>query len=644
MSGIYGYLRSSAESDETLLKRLELWNRAYGNRGCKQRFSSHFGLGCNLEKLSDNAPVGSPVFQIEDSVYAIDALLYNREELLQKGSFSAELSDEELLVHYLNSFGIGALAEVNGDFSGAILDLKTNQLTLFRDHIGVRPLYYYLEKDFTAFSTDIRALTALPSADTSINEEWLYKSVMGLSTIHPTQTEFSHIFCVPPAGILTFRLNDDSITVCTKAYWTIGKKKIRLSSEKEYQEKLRELISDAVTRRLSAASGPFGAELSGGLDSGVIDILLNRTGRKGFYFSWSSSPEDLPLVPKDERLVIQDICNQENISCSYLPRTLTLDSTSIIANHMRDAGFPLSDADHESFRYLLTPSTNILQICETAQFLNRSGAKIVFTGHGGDEGVSHRSRPYELFHYHEYYRFLRLLWSRTHGKKHRIAKTLKACYDNLWKRRAEYHDPLQTFLSTPDLLQPEFAARFRKLKTLRHLFGFDPVAYIRNGGSRFRLEAVAQLGAYNGVRYVVPYLDYRVVDYAVSIPRYLYLRGFRNRFIFREAFKDLMPKSLYILQDKRDTSMLNAEPDPNWFEEFRKNREECFAKLSREKWSRYLNFELLDTWINQGKPTEEEQPLCENIMHHVSTLALLETITTKAREVTDAALKENASK
>ena len=64
-------------------------------------------------------------------------------------------------------------------------------------------------------------------------------------------------------------------------------------------------------------------------------------------------------------------------------------------------------------------------------------------------------------------------------------------------------------------------------------FSYDPVSYIHQGGSRNRLDNVALYGAYNGVRYLIPYLDYRVIDYAVSIPRYQYLRGRRNRFVFR---------------------------------------------------------------------------------------------------------------
>lgn len=79
--------------------------------------------------------------------------------------------------------------------------------------------------------------------------------------------------------------------------------------------RLRELITDSVKRRLDVFPDIIGAELSGGLDSGVIDILINRLGREAVYYSWSFSPQDLPDVPNDERQVIADICEQENIIC-----------------------------------------------------------------------------------------------------------------------------------------------------------------------------------------------------------------------------------------------------------------------------------------------------------------------------------------
>lgn len=645
MSGIYGFLHPSAsEKNNDFLFRMKIWNRAYGKQEAKQHSDIGFGMGCCLEKLSEHAPVGSPIIKKENVYYAIDAVLYNRKELLQKSGCPSVLSDEELLIEYITKYGLHSLSEINGDFSGAIFDSVANKLTLFRDHMGVRPLFYYSDDSFAAFSTDIRGLISLPQVDISINEEWLYKTIMGFSTIHPVQTEFSHIFCIPPGGYLTiYRLNNALVSE-SGCYWTIGQQKVRLSSEKEYQQKLRELITDSVNRRLEVTSDPVGAELSGGLDSGVIDILLHRAGRKGIFFSWSDSPEVLPLVPKDERLVIQDICRQEGISCNYKSSSSGLGISSNIAIGMNEIGVPVREDENEAYRYLLSPTMNTLPICETAQFLNRAGAKVVFTGHGGDEGVSHRSKPYELFYHHEYYRFLRLLWSRTHGQKHRIVRTLKACYKTLWKNRKECHAPLQTVFSSPDLLCPDFSARFQKLKTNAHYFGFDPVSYIRNGGSRNRLDVVAFFGAYNSVRYVVPYLDYRVVDFAVSIPRYLYLRGFRNRFIFREAFKDIMPKSLYVLQEKRDLSYMNAEPDPNWFESFDKQRKDVMCRLSRGLWENYLDFEYIDTWLQQGKPTEEERTQYETTLYLLSLCALFENLVVRTREVTEAGLNKDKEK
>ena len=66
--------------------------------------------------------------------------------------------------------------------------------------------------------------------------------------------------------------------------------------------------------RANIIKGLVGAELSGGLDSGVIDVLLNRLDKKGIYYSWSVHPNELEYAEDDERLIIEEICKRENMT------------------------------------------------------------------------------------------------------------------------------------------------------------------------------------------------------------------------------------------------------------------------------------------------------------------------------------------
>ncbi len=81
-----------------------------------------------------------------------------------------------------------------------------------------------------------------------------------------TSTEYKNSFCVKPGSSLTFTFADGTIKKQENVYWMVGQKKIRLASDEAYQKRLRELIEDAIKRRVDAVSGMVGAELSGGLD------------------------------------------------------------------------------------------------------------------------------------------------------------------------------------------------------------------------------------------------------------------------------------------------------------------------------------------------------------------------------------------
>lgn len=634
MSGILGFLQKSTKENfqNINIKAMLLWNRIYGKGAESVTTNTTYALGCCYEKLSKESKHSTTILTKGKKYAAIDALLFNRKEMLKKLNLHKTVSDEELLFSYIDVLGFDALGDVNGDFAGAIYDDNTKVLHLFRDHMGIRPLFYYASDEFVAFSTDIRGIISLEQVDTSISESWIYKTLAGYSTMSQSTTEYTHIFCVKPASYIQFSFRDNKLALESHKYWELGSKKIRFSSEAAYKDKLRELITDAVKIRLDVISGQIGAELSGGLDSGIIDILINRLGRKGVYYSWSPNPDELPLAENDERLIIADICEQENISCLFRKMNSVLSNDSNIARNIQDIGIPLTNG-HPALQFVLPPYINTLPICEGSQVIQRQGAKVVFTGHGGDEGVSHRCNPYELFYHREYYHFFRYMWSRTHGQKRRIIKTLKNITRVLWETKRKLKRPFLNLFQAPDLLNIDFSNKFSKDKMPALNFAYDPKSYINEGGSRNRLDNVALLGSYSDVRYLIPYLDYRVIDFAVSIPRHLYLKGNKNRYIFREAFKDLMPKSLYNLRIKEDNSDKNKKDNPSWFEEYKERKVEVISILDRNYWKKYLDFDIIDKWMKEEKPSDEKRFESENKMYCLFLFAMAENVVKKSREI-----------
>ena len=638
MSGIYGVVFFGDELNTVDISSMGKWNGAYGRDGEEVYEKAGVKLGCFLEKLSDAAGKSSPVLKMGGKIAVIDAVLFNKEELLEMVRKEARqvdslLSDEELLLIFIDCFGMKALATVNGDFAGAIYDEQKKELVLFRDHMGVRPLFVFQRGDMVAFSTDLRGIVSLKEVDVTISEEWIFKTVAGYSTIGTERTEFEYIFCVEPSEYLVFKLGDGKVNKEKNRYWRFSSKKVKCSSDEEYQKRLRELIADAISRRLQVVSGPVGAELSGGLDSGVISILINRFGREGIYFSWSADPKRVAMEEDDERLVIEDICRQEGIICNYSGNVPFMDEQSAMAEGMRLVGVMPDMNQSPAFRYALPSYINALTLCETSQFIGRKGSKVVFTGHGGDEGVSHRGNPYELFFNGEYLSYYRHFWQVTAGQPRRAIRALKHCYQNVKETKKKFGGVFHMVTGTPNLLNIDFANRYNENDMPKNTFAFDPKSHVEKGATCNRLYNVAILGAYCGVRYLIPFMDYRLMDFALAIPRSQYLKNRVKRYIYREAFKDIMPNSLYVRSIKQSNSANGIKPNPNWLDEYMKKKREVVDILDRAYWSKYLNFEEIDAWVERGELSEEEMTRDRNMLTNLFCCAMVENLVKKAREV-----------
>lgn len=577
MSGIFGVFHRSLTGDalKPHADGLFWWNQNYGHEGTDTCYGDHWAVGACIEHFSPSFPAGAPILRRDGFLAVIDAVLYNREELLTDGE-SGQISDEELLLDRYLKLGAEGLKQVNGDFAGAILEERTGKLTLLRDHVGVRPLFYYADAQMFAFSTDIRGLVALPGADLSINEEMFYQRMMGYNHLSLTRTEVHHVLCVQPGATYTMQNTPAGFDGTLETYWKPATKKIRLESDQAYQAELRRLVTDAMQRRMDAVPGPVGGELSGGLDSGVVDILISRLGREGKFFSWSYSPEEYPLQPVDERKIIQDICDQEGFTCTYC---------------RKDENRPLD----EVFNLVYPPYVNTTHISSTAIALREQGVRVIFTGHGGDEGVSHRCNLLELWVHKEYGPFFRLIWQSTEGKKWRLLRTLKRTWVQLARENPYFLKPYHnTVRNAAEMLKPAFCERMANTPKPPLYFAFRPDLFVKQGGSRNRLDNLAIQGAQHGVRYMIPFLDYRVLDFALSIPREQYLRRSGNRYIYREAFRDIMPESLYRLNFKDTASQRNYQPEEDIRQKLLDALHDMSAKLDRDFWKDYLDFDQLD--------------------------------------------------
>lgn len=618
MSGIFGFTYRNADREklEEASGGLEYWNRSYGKEAFACACDGFTGYGCCVEHFSDQFPYTGPLLDFHGKPAIVDALLYNRDELLPMVGLAqdAAISDEDLILKLIDGKGFDALKEVNGDFAGAIFDRQENSWTLFRDHMGVRPLYYYMDRNTFVFATDIRGIVAAPDVDSRFNETQLYLNVIRANTLTLTDTLFQHIHCVTPGSFARFWMTETEFRKTERIYWKPRQKKIRLSSDEAYRAELRRLVTDAVHRRCDAIPGILGAELSGGLDSCIIDIILNRYGREGLYYSWSVSPERRPLREgEDERKVILDVCEQENISCRFM--------------HIED---------EFDFKFMLTqympPFVNAPHLAFGSRWMKAHGANAVFSGYGGDEGVSHRCRPFELFYNGEIISYFKIYYQYLKGKRFRLLRAIRSglidARDRFRQIRGAWNDE---DLRCP-LLTREFNDRMAKdFQYVPLTFSYAPHRYVRHGGTRSRLDNAAFLGAYCGVRYLFPYVDHRVMDFALSIPRRLHVNHKTSRLIFRETFDDLMPQSLrdVFYKDMASTRSTNKTGYAN--ASFHHNIDWLLETLDRDTWGYAIDFEGLERLHGSDIVEEKDIGIYTLLMHKLNNCAAIQNIQKNAK-------------
>ena len=178
--------------------------------------------------------------------------------------------------------------------------------------------------------------------------------------------------------------------------------------------------------------------------------------------------------------------------------------------------------------------------------------------------------------------------------------------------------------------KPErMAATFREQP---FYFFTKPYRYVLQGGTRDRLENAAFQGASAGVRYLFPFVDYRVMDFAVSIPRHLYLSNNATRVIYRNAFADLMPESLRSVSYKAMVSMRHIKSRNMPQDAYVINRSYIANKLDPEYWSGVLDMEAIARREQPLDPQSDEARTFRNETHMLYRCILIQNTAKMAKD------------
>lgn len=542
MSAIAGvYLLNGKSVDQNDLKRM---NDSLSYRGpdgsglwCEGPVGlAHQMLWTTHESLHEKLPL-----ERIGLVITSDARIDNREELLPILGLSEEVSDSKVILEAYRKWGQSCVDNLLGDFAFAIWDKVKKEIFCARDHIGVKPFYYYYYPGkIFAFATEIKALFAW-GVPRRINEVRIGDYLMDICEDREI-TFYQNILRLPSANIMI--LNPD--TLRKERYWELDPtREIKLGSDEEYQKAFRDIFKEAVRCRLRSAF-PVGSMLSGGLDSSSIVCMARM------------------LLPKDRPLKTFSVIFDVVKKCDERPYIdAVLEGGDLQAHYIQgDAIGPLTDIErmlwHED-QPIAGPNLFLHWALYKEAHLN--GVRILLDGIDGDNAVSYgttyiteltgngRLIPMlkevrdlsrnlglssgQILMKFAVYPFipgsLIQMWRFLHGKKNASEIELRAINPDFAKR-VGLADRVK---KKTERSRPFKIAKEDHWRMLSWGIHEQMLAEANMAASAFSIEPRN------------PFYDKRLLEFCLALPPDQKIRGGWTRWILRRSLEDILPEKVF---------------------------------------------------------------------------------------------------
>ena len=287
-----------------------------------------------------------------------------RTELREKGHLFRTQTDVEVILHLYEEYGLDFPNRLNGQFAIALYDHKQKRLLLVRDQIGIAPLFYTVTNGKLIFASEIKAILKYPGVNRKLNLKAVDQLMNYPGIVSPT-TFFEGIYSLPSGHMICGRQREGLKDI---EYWDLIYQAEEECDRGEfyYVEKLRELLKNAISRRL-VADVPVGFYISGGLDSSMVACYIGRYMMNSYY-SFSAEMDSDELDESQYQKIICECVHSMHHKTRITEEALWENLEQVI--YHAEAGLKES---YDVAAYLLSA------------LVKDSPAKAVLTGQGSDE-------------------------------------------------------------------------------------------------------------------------------------------------------------------------------------------------------------------------------------------------------------------
>jgi len=500
------------------------------------------GLGFRRLSIIDLNTGHQPLSNHDGSVIIIfNGEIYNyqeqRELLLKKGYNFKTTTDTEVILHLYEEYGVDCLQYLRGMFSFAIWDRNRQQLFCARDRFGIKPFYYYLDKHQFVFGSEIKSVLCAGAIDKTISADAI-DSYFAFGYITNNLSIYKNIKKLQPAHYLLLSFKNE-ISVRTERYWSVCFEPDYSISESHWEEEIDACFSEAVKLHM-ISDVPFGAFLSGGIDSSSVVAMMNRNSNAPVKtFSIGFRQNEFNELQYAKELA-------DKYGCEYHEQIVEPESISLLPKLVHAYDEPFGDSS-------VIPTYYVSKMA-------REFVTVVLTGDGGDELFA----GYNIYGYFNKINSSPFNFSNPYlnekiwGNLHRLLpqhgrgkyasyflsrnKKYFPAYLFIWninerKRLIKYRGNNTVSGLTPEQYKIQLLKQGNVPDFISNLQFLDIQTYLADD----ILTKVDRASMMNSLEVRVPMLDHKFAELSFKIPSEYKLNRKEKKYIFKKAMRPLLP-------------------------------------------------------------------------------------------------------
>jgi asparagine synthase (glutamine-hydrolysing) len=565
--GVWEYGATEGRVELSLVAKMRdtMTHRGPDDAGAKIFDGGRLGLGFRRLSIIDLSHAGNQPMRgcaSSDVWLVFNGEIYNHEDLRRgleaRGHSYTSRTDSETIIHLYEELGVDFLREIEGDFAIALWDAAREQLVLARDRVGVKPLYFYRQGGRLIFASEIKAILAHPAPTAEVDEQSLYHYLSFLTSPAPN-TLFRDVRKIPAGHALVCRRDGEIETI---RYWDAlppqapaGTGGVRALSDEEHRAEILRLLRESIKKRMMA-DVPFGVFLSGGVDSSAnVALMAEQMSRPVETFTVAyKENEELNELESARAIAARFGTNHHEV---IIGEQEMLDFLPDLVFHQDE---PIADPVCVPLYYV-------------SKLARESGTIVVQVGEGADELFSG---------YDKYVKYLRLyerfwrhaerapLFARRaasalarplvrtatgNAEADELLRRLGADEAMFWGAAIVFDETLKSRLASPRM-----RAHWKGLSSYevvledierveRERPDSDFLARMTYLELKLRLPElllmrVDKITMATSVEARVPFLDHKLVEHAMGVPRELKVEGRSGKHVLKRALEEVLPRDV----------------------------------------------------------------------------------------------------